>query len=188
VPKYFGALTLVLLLGMVLTRALLMRRSGIKAIHFGEIDKTDFLIPPFALFYFYIVFAAAFNFPTVSRQEFLHSETISWAGAFLCLAGLFLLFLSLVSFGKSFRVGIDQTDPDKLVTTGIFGFSRNPIYVAFGFVLLGQFLLFSNWILLVYLIAAIWLFHRQILREEKYLRSHYGQPYSEYCDRVRRYL
>jgi protein-S-isoprenylcysteine O-methyltransferase Ste14 len=187
-PKYFGALTLVLLLGMVLTRALLMRRSGIKAIHFGEIDKTDFLIPPFALFYFYIVFAAAFNFPTVSRQEFLHSETISWAGAFLCLAGLFLLFLSLVSFGKSFRVGIDQTDPDKLVTTGIFGFSRNPIYVAFGFVLLGQFLLFSNWILLVYLIAAIWLFHRQILREEKYLRSHYGQPYSEYCDRVRRYL
>jgi protein-S-isoprenylcysteine O-methyltransferase Ste14 len=173
---------------MVLTRALLMRRSGIKAIHFGEIDKTDFLIPPFALFYFYIVFAAAFNFPTVSRQEFLHSETISWAGVLLCLAGLFLLFLSLVSFGKSFRVGIDQTDPDKLVTTGIFAFSRNPIYVAFGFVLLGQFLLFSNWILLVYLIAAIWLFHRQILREEKYLRSHYGQPYSEYCDRVRRYL
>src|ERR1700733_387901 len=187
-PRYFGALTLVLLLGMVLTRALLMRRGGTKAIHFGEIDKTDFLIPPFALFYFYIVFAAAFDFPTVSRQEFFHSATISWAGALLCLAGLFLLFLSLVSFGKSFRVGIDQTDPDKLVTTGIFAFSRNPIYVAFGFVLLGQFLLFSNWILLVYMVAAIWLFHRQILREKQYLRSHYGQPYSEYCDRVRRYL
>ena len=30
--------------------------------------------------------------------------------------------------------------------TGIFALSRNPIYVAFGFVLLGQFLLFSNWI------------------------------------------
>ena len=101
-PRYFGALTLVLLLGMVLTRALLMRRGGTKAIHFGEIDKTDFLIPPFALFYFYIVFAAAFDFPTVSRQEFFHSATISWAGAILCLAGLFLLFLSLVSFGKSF--------------------------------------------------------------------------------------
>ena len=187
-PRYFGALTLVLLLGMVLTRALLMRRGGTKAIHFGEIDKTDFLIPPFALFYFYIVFAAAFDFPTVSRQEFFHSATISWAGALLCMAGLFLLFLSLVSFGKSFRVGIDQTDPDKLVTTGIFAFSRNPIYVAFGFVLLGQFLLFSNWILLVYMVAAIWLFHRQILREEEYLSGHYGQPYSEYCDRVRRYL
>ena len=48
--RYFGALTIVLLLGMVLIRALLMRRKGIKAIHFGEIDKKDFLIPPFALF------------------------------------------------------------------------------------------------------------------------------------------
>jgi protein-S-isoprenylcysteine O-methyltransferase Ste14 len=187
-PRYFGALTLVLLLGMVLIRAFLMRRSGTKAIHFGEIDKTDFLIPPFALFYFYIVFAAAFDFPTVSRQEFFHSDAISWAGVFLCLTGLLLLFLSLVSFGKSFRVGIDQVHPDKLVTTGIFAFSRNPIYVAFGLVLLSQFLVFSNWILLVYMVAAIWLFHRQILREEEYLRSHYGQQYSQYCDRVRRYL
>jgi protein-S-isoprenylcysteine O-methyltransferase Ste14 len=186
--RYFGALTIVLLLGMVLIRALLMRRKGIKAIHFGEIDKKDFLIPPFALFYFYIVFAAAFDFPTVSRQEFFHSGTLSWVGVLLCLVGLFLLLLSLVSFGKSFRVGIDQDHPDKLVTTGIFAFSRNPIYVAFGLVLLGQFLVFSNWILLVYMVAAIWLFHRQVLREEEYLRSHYGQQYSEYCDRVRRYL
>ena len=187
-PRYFGALTIVLLLGMVLTRALLMRRSGTKAIHFGEIDKKDFLIPPFALFYFYLVFAAAFGFPVVSTQQFFHSSIVSWAGVLLCLAGLLLLFLSLVSFGKSFRVGIDQAHPDKLVTTGIFAFSRNPIYVAFGFVLLGQFLLFSNWILSAYMAAAIWLFHRQILREEAYLRSHYGQPYSDYCDRVRRYL
>ena len=185
---YFGALTIVLLLGMVWVRVLLMRRKGIKAMNFGRIDKKDFLIPPFALFYFYIVFAAAFNFPTVSRQEFFHSGIVSWVGVLLCLAGLFLLFLSLMSFGKSFRVGIDPDHPDKLVTTGIFAFSRNPIYVAFGFVLLGQFLVFSNWILLVYMVAGIWLFDRQVSREEEYLRNRYGQQYSEYCDRVRRYL
>jgi protein-S-isoprenylcysteine O-methyltransferase Ste14 len=156
--------------------------------NFGKIDKKDFLIPPFAFFYFYLVFAAAFNLPTVSRQELLHSGVASWAGVLVCLAGLLLLLLSIISFGRSFRVGIDQAHPDQLVTTGIFAFSRNPIYVAFGSVLLGQFLLFSNWILLVYLFAAIWLFHRQVLREEQYLRSHYGQQYSEYCNRVRRYL
>jgi protein-S-isoprenylcysteine O-methyltransferase Ste14 len=134
------------------------------------------------------VFAAAFNFPTVSRQELFHSATVSWVGVLLCVGGLFLLFLSLVSFGKSFRVGIDQDHPDQLVTTGIFAFSRNPIYVAFGFVLLGQFLVFPNWILLVYLLAAIWLVRRQVSREEEYLRNHYGQEYSEYFDRVSRYL
>ena len=156
--------------------------------HFGRLDKTDFLISPFALFYFYTVFAAAFNLPLVSTQTFFQSEVIAWVGVLLCFAGLILLLLSLVSFGKSFRVGIDVDHADKLVTTGIFTFSRNPIYVAFGFVLLGQFLVFPNWILLVYLVAGIWLFHRQVLREEAFLRNHYGQGYAEYCQRVRRYL
>jgi protein-S-isoprenylcysteine O-methyltransferase Ste14 len=183
-----AALAIVLLLGMVLVRAWLMRRQGINAFHFGSTDKTDFLIPPFALFYFYTVFAAAFHLPTVSRQEFFRSETLSWVGVLLCLAGLFLLLLSLVSFGKSFRVGIDRDHADELVTTGIFGFSRNPIYVAFWIFLLGQFLVFPNWILLVYLIAAAWLFNRQVLREEEYMRNHYGQQYLDYRNRVRRYL
>lgn len=186
--RYFAALTIVLVLGMVWVRVLVMRRKGVQAMKFGEIDKKDFLIPPFALFYFYVVLAAAFHLPTVSRQEFFRSEFVSWIGVFLCLAGLSLLFLSLVSFGKSFRVGIDPDHPDKLVTTGIFAFSRNPIYVAFGFVLLSEFLVFPNWILLVYVAAASWLIHRQVLREEEFLKAQYGQPYSEYCHRVRRYL
>jgi protein-S-isoprenylcysteine O-methyltransferase Ste14 len=188
VQRYFGALAIVLLLGMVWIRVLRMRRKGMKVVHFGRIDKKDLLIPPFAFFYFYLVFAAAFNFPTVSRQEFFHSGIVSWVGVFFCGAGLFLFGLSLVSFGKSFRVGIDQDHPDKLVTSGIFALSRNPIYVAFGFVLLGQFLVFSNSLLLVYMVAAVLLFHRQVLREEQYLRNYYGQQYLEYCDRVRRYL
>ena len=187
-PRYFGAVTILLLLGMVCIRVLLMRGKGIRAMHFGKIDKKDFLIPPFALFYFYSVFALAFNFPAVSRQEFFHSGIVAWVGVLFCLAGLSFLFLSIVSFGKSFRVGIDQDHPDKLVTTGVFAFTRNPIYIAFALVLLGQFLVFSNWVLLVYMVAAIWLFHRQVLREEEYLRKRYGQQYSEYCDRVRRYL
>jgi len=135
--RYFAALTIVLMLGMVLTRVLMMRRRGIEAMNFGKIDKKDFLIPPFALFYFYLVFAAAFHFPTVSSQQFFHSEIVSWIGVFFCIAGLLLILWSLVSFGQSFRIGIDTEHPDKLITSGVFAFSRNPIYVAFAFILLG---------------------------------------------------
>jgi len=128
-PKYFAALTLVLFVGIVLTRVFLLRRQGMQAMKFGQIDKTDFLIPPFVLFYFYVVLAAAFNWPTVSKEELFHSGIMSWVGVLLCLVGLLLLSWSVISFGQSFRVGIDADHPDRLITDGAFAFSRNPIYV-----------------------------------------------------------
>ena len=185
---YLAALTIVLLLGTVLTRVALLRRAGTKAMHFGNLDKKDLLIPPVALFYFYTIFGAAFKWPLVSTQRFFQSEIIGWIGVALCFAGLLVLLLSLVSFGKSFRVGIDVDRPDVLVTNGVFAFSRNPIYVGFALVLIGQFLVFPNWIPLAYLVAGVWLFHRQVLREEGFMREHYGQDYVEYCQRVRRYV
>jgi protein-S-isoprenylcysteine O-methyltransferase Ste14 len=94
----------------------------------------------------------------------------------------------LISFGKSFRVGIDEEQPGALITTGVFAISRNPIYTAFGLVLLGIFLIYANWILLLYLIAGFWLFNRQVLREEDSLKKIYGDEYIEYCKKVRRYL
>jgi protein-S-isoprenylcysteine O-methyltransferase Ste14 len=188
IPKYLAAATMLLLLGMVWARVLLLRHKGVKAVHFGNIDKKDFLIPPFALFYIYIVFGNAFGFPLPGHQQFFAVQFATLAGVLCFMAGSILLLLSLVSFGRSFRIGIDQDHADRLITSGVFGFSRNPIYVAFWIILLGQFLVFPNWIPLIYLVAASWLFHRQVLREEEFMRSHYGQQFTDYCARVRRYL
>ncbi len=187
-PAILAALTLVLLIVTVVTRVLWLRRQGVAAMRFGKTDRTDFLIPPFALFYFYLVFAHAFGWPTVAHSVLFRSTLLAWAGVACCLVGLALMVWSVISFGRSFRVGIDTERPDRLVTTGAFGFSRNPIYTAFAFVLTGQFLVFPNWVLLIYLIAGFWLFHRQVLREEAYLKGHYGEEYAEYCKKVRRYL
>ena len=155
---------------------------------FGKLDKTDFLIPPFAFFFFYLVFASAFGWPTVGELTFVQSEFIAWLGVGFCLVGLVLFVWSLASFGQSFRVGIDTQTPDKLITSGVYALSRNPIYVAFATVLLGEFLIFLNWIMLLYLVGAILLFHRQVLREEAYLQEQYGKDYLDYTTRVRRYL
>jgi protein-S-isoprenylcysteine O-methyltransferase Ste14 len=187
-PKYLGALTIVLLLGMVLSRVFLLRRQGIKAMKFGSIDRTDFLIPPFALFYFYVIFAATFDWPNVSKRRLFQSEPVAWIGVLFCLAGLAVLLWSLISFRRSFRIGIDTDHPDALIVDGIFAVSRNPIYVAFAMILFGEFLIFANWISLIYLVAAVALMHRQVLREEEYLKGHYGPVYEQYCRRVRRYL
>ena len=99
VPQYLAALAIVLLMGTVLGRVLLLRRTGTRAMHFGKIDKTDFLIPPVALFYFYTVFAAAFGWPLVSAQRFFRSVAIAWVGVGICACGVLILVLSLWFFG-----------------------------------------------------------------------------------------
>jgi protein-S-isoprenylcysteine O-methyltransferase Ste14 len=187
-PKYLGALTFVLLLGMVLSRVFLLRGYGIQAMKFGATDKSDFLIPPFALFYVYVLFATAFSWPGGGMRQFFESEPIAWLGVLFCLAELLLFVCTLISFGRSFRVGIDADDPGALIEDRVFAFSRNPIYVALAIILIGEFLIFSNWMTLIYLCGAGWLLHRQVLREERYLKRHYGRAYDEYCRRVRRYL
>lgn len=115
----------------------------------------------------YIVFASALKLPKPGAELF-RNEIISWSGVVLYILGLILFLLSLISFGKSFRVGIDEEHPGSLVTTGVFAISRNPIYTAFGLVLIGIFLIFTNWILLLYLAASIWLFNRQVIRSVLY--------------------
>lgn len=183
-----GAFTLALLIAIVVLRVQVLRRRGVSAVHFGNIDKTDFLIPPFALLYFYAVFAGAFHWPFFDQGRLIQSPPLAWAGVALCAAGLLLMLLSLVSFGASFRVGIDNERPGALVTSGIFAFSRNPIYVAFACVLLGEFLIQPQWFRLVYVAGGFVLLHRQVLREEAYLQQHYGAEYDGYRHRVRRYI
>lgn len=186
--KYLALASIILMISMVIVRIFILKKQGIKAMNFGEIDKKDFMIPPFALFYFYIIFANTFRLPTFNKQEIFHNEIFAWLGVFLCLIGLIIMFWSLISFKKSFRVGIDLNHSESLITSGIFALSRNPIYVSFGLTLIGQFFVFSSWILLIYIIAGIWLFHRQVLLEEEFLKKQYGKEYLEYCNRVRRYL
>ncbi len=188
IPRYLGTLAIVLLLGMVLTRVYLLRRSGTDAMRFAKTDKSDYVIPPFAFFYFYLVFANAFGWPTVAHSALPSADWVAWLGVAFCAGGLLFLAATLRSFGESFRVGIDDRQPGPLVTEGVFAGTRNPIYVAFAFVLLGEFLIFSNWILLLYLVTGIALFHRQVLREERSLAATYGDEYRAYCTRVRRYL
>ncbi|HET7814426.1 MAG TPA: isoprenylcysteine carboxylmethyltransferase family protein [Candidatus Baltobacteraceae bacterium] len=183
-----GAVVIVVLMASVLTRVVVLRRAGVQAAKFGEIDKTDFFIPPFALLYFYLIFAHAFGWPSFANRAFFSSVAAAWLGVALCLAGLVVLWLAIIDFGTSFRIGIDTGKPGELVTNGIFARTRNPIYVGFAFVLCGEFLIFPHPVLLLYVAAGFALFHRQVLREESFLRERYGDAFRTYAARVPRYL
>lgn len=185
---YIGIITIVLLICMVIFRVLSLKQQGIEAIEFGKKDPKDYFIPPFAVFYLYLILANAFDLPTIIHQNLFENQTMAWIGVLFCLMSLSLFLWALISFKKSFRVGLAENSSHGLITQGAFAVSRNPIYVSFAAMLIGQFLIFPSWILLIYIFAGILTFHRQILKEENFLAIQYGDEFEQYCGKVNRYL
>ncbi len=180
----------VTLVAIVLIRAHIMRRKNIRTIVFGATDKSDFLLVPAVLVIVYTMLARTFGLPFWRPliKSFWISTAPGWFGVVFCALAPLGVILTLVSFGDSFRVGIDQRQPDKLVTTGLFAYSRNPIYVCFLFFVFGLLLIYGNIAIAVALVAFAAVIHRQVLREEVFLKTHYGTEYERYCQQVRRYF
>jgi protein-S-isoprenylcysteine O-methyltransferase Ste14 len=96
--------------------------------------------------------------------------------------------LCLFTMGKSWRVGIPKDQDTRLVTTGIFAFSRNPYFLSLNLMYLGYFLVFPNALLLSLVCLAISFIHTMILKEEAHLTKKHQQKYLEYMQKVRRYI
>jgi len=187
---YLSLLAFVLLVALAAGRGWMLRRRGINAFLFGATDKSDFLLMPAVALFLYSILASAFGLPlpAVLKTPFFIERAVSWLGLAVCAISLVWFALTLRSFGTSFRVGIDEHSADKLVTNGMFALSRNPIYVGFLAFFIGMLLIYPNVVMCVVFALLLAAIYRQILREEKFLRQHYGAEYVEYCRRVRRYL
>jgi protein-S-isoprenylcysteine O-methyltransferase Ste14 len=171
-------------------RAAMLRRRGIRALVFGQTDKSDFILVPLVLAIAYTALARTFDLPIweVLIRPFWESDIPGWFGLALSVVAIVGFAVTLVSFGDSFRVGIDVNKPDKLVTGGMFAISRNPIYVCFLLFFAGLFLIHRNIVIAVAIVLFVLAIHRQVLREEKFLAGHYGEEYAAYRKKVRRYL
>lgn len=76
-----------------------------------------------------------------------------------------------------------------LVSTGVYGMSRNPIYLGMLLVMVGWAVLLSSpAALLLSAVFVVYLDRFQIGPEERALSSAIGQPYLDYARRVRRWL
>lgn len=100
-----------------------------------------------------------------------------------------IFFLISVTYMKdSWRAGIPEKDKTKLVTDGIYKFSRNPAFVGFDFMYIGILLMFFNIGTLLFSLFSIVMLHLQILQEEKYMAKTFGEEYLEYKKKVFRYI
>ena len=101
--------------------------------------------------------------------------------------GFGLLFTGRSGLGESFRIGSPK-EPTGLKQTGLYRFSRNPMYVGVYTTLCAAVLGTLNPIVLLVAVYVIAVHHRIVLAEEAQLRQVFGEEYRTYCSRVRRYL
>lgn len=101
--------------------------------------------------------------------------------------GFTFLFLGRFGLGSSFRLGTPKESTD-LRTSGLYGVSRNPMYVGVYATILASALYTMNplvWVLGAFVVAV---HHRIVLAEEEHMRTAFGREYDEYCRRVGRYI
>ena len=110
------------------------------------------------------------------------------AGVTLTAFGLALFAAALWSFGRSWRVGVDERTPGDLVSGGVFALSRNPIFVFMNLYAIGGLLLNGTPVFVGIALATILGVHFQILQEERFLAGRYGRAYERYRERTGRYV
>jgi len=103
-------------------------------------------------------------------------------------AGVIFFGLAVYTMKDSWRAGIPEKDKTKMITKGIYSISRNPAFVGFDLVYIGLLLVFFNWALLVLSLFAIVMLHLQILQEEVFLPTAFGNEYISYQREVCRYI
>ena len=127
------------------------------------------------------------QFP-VARVGLAHWISAGIAGSMIII-GIAVFGASIRNFSRA-ATPVQGTRPSStLVTGGIHGWSRNPIYV-------GMFLLYggiglavrSPWVLILMLPLAITIRYGVVAREEAYLERRFGNAYRDYKSRVRRWL
>lgn len=111
-----------------------------------------------------------------------------FTGFCIGMLGDIIFLVSVLCMKDSWRAGISDKDRTKLVTTGIYRYSRNPAFLGFDFMYVGLLLMYFNLSMLVVSAFAIIMLHLQILQEERYLTENYGDSYREYRKHVFRYL
>ena len=118
------------------------------------------------------------------------ATSIGWtAGGTLIAIGIAIFVAGIRNFARSDTPVPSNQAVRALVTTGIHGWSRNPIYVGMLLVYAGIGVAArSPWILILALPLFVILRYGVVAREEAYLERRFGDGYRHYKARVRRWL
>ena len=104
---------------------------------------------------------------------------------FLFCFGFIILIVAWFRLGTAPSFGRDR---NRLNTSGIYRYSRNPQLVGYGILLTGFMFIFFSWYTLGWFIQYLIISYFMINSEEEFLSRKYGAEYKRYCKSVRRII
>lgn len=127
------------------------------------------------------------NFENIVDHAF---QIHHYVGITVCLTGIGITLHCIANFAIHGRGTLSPADPtQQLVISGLYKFSRNPMYVGVMLMLIGEAIFTQSTGLLVYSIGVFTAFNLFIVfREEPRLKKDFGTSYHEYCKTVRRWI
>lgn len=169
-----------------------LARNGRSAMGKPTIQPVLFYSGKFLLFGVWALFAFLAIFPQYRQwvpfqiQGEIPDVQKLLAAVFLIPANL-IIVPAYLSMGIITNIGL-PTGKHELRTSGIYGFSRNPMYSSFIFMNTATFLFLPSILLLVIMLYGMIVHHFIILGEERYLLNEFGEEFKAYKSRVPRYF
>jgi protein-S-isoprenylcysteine O-methyltransferase Ste14 len=116
-------------------------------------------------------------------------DPYTWFGLLPAAAGLTILVRCILQFRRAGTTLEPFQKASQLVQSGLYAYSRNPIYLAMVLCLLGIAILLGSLTPFLIIPLFAWLIQQNvILAEEQLLESTFGDTYRHYKQRVRRWL
>ena len=152
-----------------------------------DVNGPGVKIPPPLIFILFMLLAYLNSL--FAPIELTFAAPITYLGLALLLVGVTLLLYLLYQF-KTAKTAVEPWQPtSSIIKTGVYAYSRNPIYLAFCTVPVGLGLYFSDvWLISSVLPSCIGVYYVAIKPEEAYLTRKFGDEYLRYQEKVRRWI
>jgi protein-S-isoprenylcysteine O-methyltransferase Ste14 len=129
----------------------------------------------------------------VGRFRFVGGDAstapIETAGVLLIVLGALIVSWGLITFARARTAILPMKPASRLVDTGPYRITRNPMYTGMSLIYLGGMLVLNwGWALVVFPLVIFLLYRLVIRREEAYMTAVFGDEYRDYCHRVRRWI
>lgn len=153
----------------------------------ADADHTGVIMPPPVIYLGALLLVSSLHWiwpvPVVDHAAML------WTGIVLLVVGAGINGWGVYTLYRG-NTAVHPSHPaSRLITSGPFGFSRNPLYVGLTVIYIGVTLMLNSlWGLLLFVPLLLVMHHGVVLREEQHLEARFGDEFRQYCARVRRYL